>query len=150
MIVTLPDTTTNEVAKKIVMVRESGGAISLGRVLTLVVVAEHGEPTEAAIEAAIGASSEHPSRVIVISCDPRGEQSRLDAEIRVGGDAGASEVVLLTLHGELANHPRSVVTPFLLPDTPIVTWWPGAAPEDPAKDTMGKICLLYTSPSPRD
>lgn len=139
MIVTLPDTTTNEVAKKIVTVRESGGAISLGRVLTLVVVAEHGEPTEAAIEAAIGASSEHPSRVIVISCDPRDEQSRLDAEIRVGGDAGASEVVLLTLHGELANHPRSVVTPFLLPDTPIVTWWPGAAPEDPAKDTMGKI-----------
>ncbi|MGV9824890.1 MULTISPECIES: glucose-6-phosphate dehydrogenase assembly protein OpcA [unclassified Gordonia (in: high G+C Gram-positive bacteria)] len=139
MIVTLPNTSTSNVAKKIVEVRESGGAISLGRVLTLVVVAEHGEPTEAAIEAAVGASSEHPSRVIVVSCGTRSGESRLDAEIRVGGDAGASEVVVLLLAGELADHPHSVVTPFLLPDTPIVIWWPGAAPENPAADPMGKI-----------
>ncbi|RPA19689.1 glucose-6-phosphate dehydrogenase assembly protein OpcA [Gordonia sp. OPL2] len=139
MIVELPDTSTNVVAKKIVEVRESGGAISLGRVLTLVVCADHGEPTEGAIEAAIGASSEHPSRVIVVCRGDRDSESRLDAEIRVGGDAGASEVVVLTLRGDLANHPRSVVTPFLLPDTPVVTWWPGNAPEDPARDPMGTL-----------
>jgi glucose-6-phosphate dehydrogenase assembly protein OpcA len=139
MIVELPDTSTNVVAKKIVEVRESGGAISLGRVLTLVVCADHGEPTEGAIEAAIGASSEHPSRVIVVCRGDRDSESRLDAEIRVGGDAGASEVVVLTLQGDLANHPRSVVTPFLLPDTPVVTWWPGNAPEDPARDPMGTL-----------
>ena len=95
MIVELPDTSTNDVAKKIVEVRESGGAVSLGRVLTLVVCADHGEPTEGAIEGAIGASREHPSRVIVVSRGERSEDSRLDAEIRVGGDAGASEVVIL-------------------------------------------------------
>ncbi|MGV9711203.1 glucose-6-phosphate dehydrogenase assembly protein OpcA [Gordonia sp. NPDC003424] len=139
MIVELSDTTTSEVAKKIVEVRESGGAVSLGRVLTLVVVAARGEPTEGAIEAAIGASSEHPSRVIVVAKGSRDGESRLDAEIRVGGDAGASEVVVLALEGELANHPRSVVTPFLLPDTPVVTWWPGAAPENPATDSMGTL-----------
>ncbi|AZG44309.1 glucose-6-phosphate dehydrogenase assembly protein OpcA [Gordonia insulae] len=139
MIVELPDTSTNTVAKKIVEVRESGGAVSLGRVLTLVVCADHGEPTEGAIEAAIGASSEHPSRVIVVCIGDRDADSRLDAEIRVGGDAGASEVVVLTLQGALADHPRSVVTPFLLPDTPVVTWWPGAAPEDPATDPMGTL-----------
>lgn len=139
MIITLPDTSTNDVAKKIVALRESGGAISLGRVLTLVVVAEHGEPTEAAIEAAIGASSEHPSRVIVLACGPRKGDSRLDAEVRVGGDAGASEVVILSLTGPLADQPHAVVTPFLLPDCPIVVWWPGAAPEDPAAEPMGRI-----------
>ncbi len=139
MILEMSDTSTTDVAKKIIEVRESGGAISLGRVLTLVVVAAHGEPTEGAIEAAIGASREHPSRVIVVSLGDRSADSRLDAEIRVGGDAGASEVVVLSLVGELANHPRSVVTPFLLPDTPVVTWWPGAAPEHPAEDPMGTL-----------
>ncbi|MFW0784968.1 glucose-6-phosphate dehydrogenase assembly protein OpcA [Gordonia sp. CPCC 206044] len=139
MIIELPDTSTNTVARKIVELRESGGAISLGRVLTLVVCAEHSEPTEGAIEAAIGASREHPSRVIVISRGDRDAEPRLDAEIRVGGDAGASEVVLLFLQGELARHPRSVVTPFLLPDTPVVTWWPGTAPDDPAADPMGTL-----------
>ncbi|MFT4041813.1 MAG: glucose-6-phosphate dehydrogenase assembly protein OpcA [Gordonia sp. (in: high G+C Gram-positive bacteria)] len=151
MIVTLPNTSTNEVAKRIVAVREDGGAVSLGRVLTLVVVAEHGEPVEAAIEAAVGASSEHPSRVIVVSCGVRSGESRLDAEVRVGGDAGASEVVVLSLSGELADHPDSVVTPFLLPDTPIVLWWPGVAPENPAADPMGRIArrrILDATKSP--
>ena len=139
MILEMQDTSTNDVAKKIVELRESGGAISLGRVLTLVVCAEHGGPTEGAIEAAVGASREHPSRVIVLSRRANGEQSRLDAEIRVGGDAGASEVVILYLSGELADHPHSVVTPFLLPDTPVVTWWPGVAPVNPSTDPLGRI-----------
>lgn len=139
MIVDLPDTSTREVSKKIVEVRESGGAISLGRVLTLVVVAERGEPTEGAIEAAIGASREHPSRVIVVTRGDRDDESRLDAQIRVGGDAGASEVVVLALHGQMADHPSSVVLPFLLPDTPVVTWWPGVGPQAPSQDPVGRL-----------
>ncbi|MFT4126367.1 MAG: glucose-6-phosphate dehydrogenase assembly protein OpcA [Gordonia sp. (in: high G+C Gram-positive bacteria)] len=139
MIITLSDTSTTDVAKKLVHLRESGGTVSLGRVLTLVVVAERGEPTEAAVEAAIAASSEHPSRVIVLACGSRTLDSKLDAQLRVGGDAGSSEVVLLSMEGDLANHPHSVVTPFLLPDCPIVVWWPGAAPENPAADPMGRI-----------
>ena len=35
MIIEMPETSTNDVAKKMVEIRESGGAISLGRVLTL-------------------------------------------------------------------------------------------------------------------
>ena len=37
MIVDLPDTTTNDINKKIIGLREEGGAITLGRVLTLVI-----------------------------------------------------------------------------------------------------------------
>lgn len=139
MIVDMPDTKTGSVAKKIIEVRAAGGALSLGRVLTLVVCTEQGEPMEGAIEAAIGASREHPSRVIVVYRGDRDADSRLDAQIRVGGDAGASEVVVLSLRGALADHPHSVVTPFLLPDTPVVTWWPGRAPENPAEDPLGKL-----------
>ncbi len=139
MILDLPATTTEKVSKKLVKMRESGGAVTLGRVLTLVVCADEGEPTEGAIEAANEASREHPCRVIVVSLGNSSAAARLDAQIRVGGDAGASEVVVLRLYGELAAHAESVVVPFLLPDTPVVTWWPGEAPDDPANDPVGRL-----------
>lgn len=141
MIVDLPATTTGEVSKKLVEIRESGGAVTLGRVLTLVVLTGSAEGAEAAIEAANEASREHPCRVIVLAPDHRGTEPRLDAQIRVGGDAGASEVVVLHLHGDLADHEDSVVVPFLLPDTPVVAWWPDAAPAVPSKDKVGKLAI---------
>ncbi|GAC68765.1 glucose-6-phosphate dehydrogenase assembly protein OpcA [Gordonia soli] len=139
MIKDLPDTSTVAVSKELVKMRESGGAVTLGRVLTLVVKTDLGEPTEGAIEAANAASREHPCRVIVVASGERTVESRLDAQIRVGGDAGASEVVVLNLYGELADHGHSVVIPFLLPDTPVVTWWPGHAPAVPAQDSLGQL-----------
>lgn len=139
MIVDLPDTDTTEVSKKLVRMRSSGGAVTLGRVLTLIIDVDAGEATEEAVEASNGASREHPCRVIVVSRGDRDGDSRLDAQIRVGGDAGASEVVLLTLSGPLAEHPHAVVTPFLLPDTPVVTWWPGRAPANPSQDRLGRL-----------
>lgn len=139
MIVDLPDTSTRDVSKKLVQLRESGGANTLGRVLTLVVSAAEGEPTESAIDAANEASREHPCRVIVVARGPRTEPTRLDAQIRVGGDAGASEVVVLRLYGPMADHGASVVIPFLLPDTPVAAWWPGAAPTVPAEDPIGRL-----------
>jgi glucose-6-phosphate dehydrogenase assembly protein OpcA len=39
----------------------------------------------------------------------------------------------------LANHASSVVVPFLSPDSPVVTWWPGVAPAIPAKDQLGEL-----------
>ncbi|MDF0528559.1 glucose-6-phosphate dehydrogenase assembly protein OpcA [Tsukamurella sp. 8F] len=139
MIVDLPDSSTAAVSKKLISLRESGGAVTIGRVLTLIVSAEEGEPTETAIEAANDASREHPCRVIVIARGSRSERSRLDGQIRVGGDAGASEVVVLRLYGPLADHADSVVVPFLLPDTPVVAWWPGRAPAVPADDGLGRL-----------
>ena len=139
MIVDLPDTDTTTISKKLVRMRSSGGAVTLGRVLTLIIDVDAGDATEDAVEASNGASREHPCRVIVVSRGTRDGESRLDAQIRVGGDAGASEVVLLTLSGPLAEHPHAVVTPFLLPDTPVVTWWPGRAPDNPSKDRLGRL-----------
>lgn len=142
MIVDLPDTTTNDINKRITSLREEGGAITLGRVLTLVVAPDTEEIVEAAIEAAVAASREHPCRIIVVvPVDRLAAQPRLDGQLRVGGDAGAGEVVVLRTAGPLADHASSVVLPFLLPDTPVVTWWPGAAPDVPARDPLGRLAV---------
>ena len=143
MIVDLPDTTTNDINKRITSLREEGGAITLGRVLTLVVAPDTEDILEDAIEAAVSSSREHPCRIIVVvPVDRLAGQPRLDGQLRVGGDAGAGEVVVvLKTAGPLAAHANSVVLPFLLPDTPVVVWWPGNAPEIPAQDPLGRLAI---------
>jgi glucose-6-phosphate dehydrogenase assembly protein OpcA len=138
VIIDLPSTTTAAVNRKLVDLRDSGGAIALGRVLTLVIVTDESE-SEEAIAAANDASREHPCRVIVIAQGNRRASERMDAQIRVGGDAGASEVIVLRLYGQLTAHADSVVTPLLLPDSPLVVWWPGQAPKEPSKDPIGQM-----------
>ena len=133
MIVDLPSTTTAAVSKKLVRLRNDVGAMALGRVLTLLIVADESDADDA-IEAANDASRQHPCRIIAIVTGNRRGASRLDAQIRVGGDAGASEVVVLRLYGALADHGDSVITPLLLPDSPVVAWWPRGAPGDVSAD----------------
>ncbi|BCW72959.1 glucose-6-phosphate dehydrogenase assembly protein OpcA [Arthrobacter sp. NicSoilB8] len=138
MIVDLPDTTTSKISKKIMALREQGGVIALGRVLTLVVVTRSGLEEEA-IEAANEASREHPCRIIVLADAGASAPTRLDAQIRVGGDAGASEVILLRGYGELAEESESLVAALLLPDAPIVAWWPHGAPRNACQTSIGSI-----------
>ncbi len=139
MIIDLPATTTSQVNSKLVHLREQGGANTIGRVLTLVIVTDDSERTEEVIDAANHASREHPCRVIVVARGAKKAAPRLDAQIRVGGDAGASEVVVLRLYGALANEGASCVVPMLLPDAPVVAWWPFEAPVSPEKDSIGKL-----------
>ncbi|MGP4015662.1 glucose-6-phosphate dehydrogenase assembly protein OpcA [Saccharopolyspora sp. 5N708] len=139
MIIDLPSTTTSQVNKKLVELRETGGAVALGRVLTLVIVTGDGTEVEKAIQAANDASREHPCRVIVVASGARQAAPRLDAQIRIGGDAGASEVVVLRLYGPLADEGAGSVVPLLLPDAPVVAWWPTDAPDSPAKDPIGVL-----------
>ena len=138
MIVDLPDTTTSKISKKIMALREQGGVIALGRVLTLVVLTRSGLEEEA-IEAANEASREHPCRIIVLADAGAQAPTRLDAQIRVGGDAGASEVIVLRGYGELAEESESLVAALLLPDAPIVAWWPHGAPKNAAETSVGRI-----------
>lgn len=142
MIVDLPDTSTSEVNKKLDELRQQSGAVTLGRVLTLVIATDSEALLEESIEAANAAGHEHPSRVIVVTTGDAGAaEARLDAQLRAGGDSGASEVVVLRLSGPLAGHNSSVVTPFLLPDIPVVVWWPEVAPAVPAQDPLGQLAI---------
>lgn len=138
MIVDLPSTTTSAVNRKLVQLRNDVGAMALGRVLTLVVVVGE-EGADAAVDVANDASRQHPSRIIVLVAGNRRGANRLDAQIRVGGDAGASEVVIMRLYGQLSGHGQSVVVPLLLPDSPVVAWWPDKAPADVARDPVGRM-----------
>src|SRR4051794_2236389 len=106
--------------------------------MTLIIVSE-GAHAEEAIRAANDASREHPCRVIAVVRGNRRGANRLDAQVRVGGDAGASEVIVLRLYGQLAEHGDSVVVPFLLPDAPVVAWWPGTPPDRPSEDPIGRM-----------
>ena len=139
MIIDLPATTTSAVNSKLIHLREQGGVNALGRVLTLVIVMDDDERTEEIIDAANAASREHPCRVIVVARGAKKASPRLDAQIRVGGDAGASEVIVLRLYGPLADHGETCVIPLLLPDAPVVAWWPFEAPPVPAQDPIGKL-----------
>ncbi len=138
MIVDLPSTTTGTISKRLVSLRNEVGAMAMGRVLTLLVLVDETGADEA-IAAANDATRQHPARIIVVvRGNARGKQ-RLDAQIRVGGDAGASEIVVLRLYGALADHGDAVVTPLLLPDSPIVGWWPGEPPADVAGSALGQL-----------
>jgi glucose-6-phosphate dehydrogenase assembly protein OpcA len=80
-------------------------------------------------------------RVIVLVLGNGVEQrSGLDAQIRVGGDAGASEVITLHAFGEAGeSNLESLVTGLLLPDAPVVVWWPNTTPDDPSSTAIGRI-----------
>ncbi|MEP6628903.1 MAG: glucose-6-phosphate dehydrogenase assembly protein OpcA, partial [Lapillicoccus sp.] len=91
------------------------------------------------IEAANDASRQHPCRIVVVVAGNRRGANRMDAQIRVGGDAGASEVIVLRLFGELAKHGQSVVVPLLLADSPVVAWWPHEMPADLRVDPIAQM-----------
>jgi glucose-6-phosphate dehydrogenase assembly protein OpcA len=150
VIVDLPDTTISKVSKTLVTLREDGGAVALGRVLTLIIVSSDGQEEEA-IEAANDASREHPMRVIVVCrVDAGSPDAKLDAEIRVGGDAGASEVIILRAHGAAASNEEGLVTGLLLPDAPVVAWWPSSPPADVAHSPIGLISQRRITDSSTD
>ncbi|MGW5273416.1 glucose-6-phosphate dehydrogenase assembly protein OpcA [Streptomyces sp. NPDC004044] len=143
MKIDLTETTSSKINQALVSARRAAGSPAVGMVLTLVVVTDE-ENAYDALKAAGDSSREHPSRIIAVikrvSRSPRSRRdARLDAEVRVGSDSGSGETIVLRLHGELANHAQSVVLPLLLPDAPVVVWWPEDAPEDPANDPLGAL-----------
>lgn len=142
MIVDLPDTSTTAINKRLNQLREQVGAATTGRVLSLIVAVESDALLDESIAAATVASQEHPCRVIVaVAGSPDDAPPRLDAQLRMFGDAGAGEVVVLRLSGALAAHADAAVVPFLLPDIPVVAWWPEAAPVSPAEDPLGALAV---------
>src|SRR5664280_381930 len=112
MIVDLPHTTAATISKTLVQLRNETGAMALGRVLTLIVVVDDASVDDA-LKSASDASRQHPCRIITVVRGERRGARRLDGQIRLGGDAGASEIVVLRLYGTLADHAQSVVVPLM-------------------------------------
>ncbi len=134
---TLWDTTGTAVVKALAAERRTGGAVTSGLALTLVVVADEKDVSDAE-QAATVAASKHPMRLLmVVRRQVDAPVPRLDAEVLLGGRLGPGEAVLMRMYGRLALHAESVTLPLLAPDAPVVTWWDGVAPEKIAYDPLG-------------
>ncbi|MEU4389741.1 glucose-6-phosphate dehydrogenase assembly protein OpcA [Kribbella sp. NPDC023855] len=137
MIIDLTGTTSSEIASALLKARRNAGSPAMGMVGTVVVVVDEASHHDA-MKAANEAGREHPSRVLVAILRPGRGTGGLDAEVRVG-EGIPGEAVLLRLHGELAKVPESVITPLLLPDSPVIVWWPGGGPAVPNEDPLGAL-----------
>ena len=137
MTIDLTETSTGAIASALQQARRRLGDPASGMVLTLVIVTDEGAQYDA-VRAANEAAREHPCRVLVVITRRPGAEPRLDAEIR-GGETSPGETLLLRMYGPVGLHADSVVAPLLLPDTPVVTWWPGDPPATPADDPIGVL-----------
>ena len=133
----LEQTTSSEIAAEFVRARRRAGSPAMGMVMTLVFVVEE-EDAEEAMDIARAASREHPARVLgVILGDGRGA-AQVDAKVGLGS-GWTGETAMITLSGAVTKHSESVVLPLLLPDSPVVVWWPAKAPDDPAANPLGRL-----------
>jgi glucose-6-phosphate dehydrogenase assembly protein OpcA len=133
----LTDTTSSAIAAEFVRARRSAGSPAMGMIMTLVIVVEGVEADEA-MKIAQSASREHPARIIGVVYGDRRGAAQVDAHVGIGSDASGERAVI-RLTGEVTRHPQSVVLPLLLPDSPVVVWWPGKCPDDPGADPLGRL-----------
>jgi glucose-6-phosphate dehydrogenase assembly protein OpcA len=139
--IALWDTTGNEVVKALSAERRNAGGVASGLALTLVAVVDEKRVREAETAAATAAAA-HPCRLLIVvrgTAQPGHTESRLDAEIVVGGRLGPCEAVVMRMHGRLTYHAESVVIPLLAPDVPVVTWWHDVPPDRIATDPLGVV-----------
>ena len=137
MSIDLTNTNASKISAALLTARRRAGSPAMGMVLTLVVVTDEGDHYDA-LKVAKTVSREHPSRILLVIRRSLRGAPNLDAEVSIG-EGWAGETVLLRMSGELAKHPESVVLPLLLPDSPVVVWWPRKPPEDPAADAIGRL-----------
>jgi glucose-6-phosphate dehydrogenase assembly protein OpcA len=137
MTIDLTDTTTSAIDHALTEARRRLGGMTMGMVITLIIVTDEAEQYDA-IRAANQAAREHPCRILAIITRKAKADSRLDAEIRVG-ESSPGETIVLRMYGPLGQHADSVVAPLLVPDVPVVTWWPDNAPRVPSAHPLGSL-----------
>ncbi|HEX5190365.1 MAG TPA: glucose-6-phosphate dehydrogenase assembly protein OpcA [Streptosporangiaceae bacterium] len=137
MKVELIDTSASTVRNELTRMCQQMGGLTTGVVLNLVIMTDEADQYDA-MRAATHAGREHPCQILGVIARSGRRSRRLDAEVTVGENM-PGQTVLLRIQGELNEHVDSVVTPLLVPDTPVVIWWPGKAPEAPAADPLGAL-----------
>lgn len=138
MIITLSDTNSSKISAALLTARRSAGSPSMGMVLTLVIVCDE-DDYAGALEASEQSGREHPSRILLVVTG-HGGPSALDAEVRIG-EGTPGEVVVVRMRGAVATHSASVIRPLLLPDSPVVIWWPGKSPADLGSDDLAQLAV---------
>ncbi len=137
MLTDLTDTTTSDIRAALAKLRDQMGGPATGVVLNLIIMTDEAGQHDA-VRAASQAGREHPCRILGVIAREVRASSRLDAEIR-SGEGTPGQTVLLRLYGPMSEHADSVVTPLLVPDTPVVTWWHGQIPAVPSAQPLGVL-----------
>lgn len=133
----LRKTNASAIAAAFVDARRGAGSPAMGMVMTLIVVASEDDFGDA-MQCARAAAREHPSRLLGLVVGSRRGPNDITAEVSTGAGT-AGEEAMIWLQGAVTAHPESVLLPLLLPDSPVVVWWPGGAPDDPANDPVGRL-----------
>jgi len=136
VIVNLENTTSAKISSALVKARRTAGSPTMGMVLTLIIVAEEKEYADA-LQSSMEAGREHPSRILLVVTNSS-RKPTLDAEVRIG-EGTPGEVIVVRMSGAIAAHPASVIRPLLLPDSPVVIWWPGRCPVNPTNDELAQL-----------
>ncbi|HEY5630303.1 MAG TPA: glucose-6-phosphate dehydrogenase assembly protein OpcA [Candidatus Limnocylindrales bacterium] len=126
---------------------ERGGRQPAARtsVMNLVIVAGNSETGERSAETVSRLVGRHPSRTLIVKlADPDGPpwlEGRVQAHCmlpRADAPESCTEMIFLTAGGETGRHLGALVTPLLVHDLPVTTWWPGEPPlaTDPAAELL--------------
>ncbi len=131
MPIRLENTDAHQINERLFALRKEGQSAS-GQVLTLVVNTP-ADGFEQAMAQAQEAGALHPSRILIAIRGMHNEAG-LNAEIHTS--ASATEVITLEFSGEVDEHATSVLLPLLLPELPVVIWYPTSAPQELATCDM--------------
>ncbi|GAB4190380.1 MAG: glucose-6-phosphate dehydrogenase assembly protein OpcA [Roseiflexaceae bacterium] len=117
-------------------------------VLNLVAVARSGRAAEAVTETIARLNARHPNRAILVSALPEqagapGLEAWVQAHCRLpapGRPQVCCEQITITARGAAAGQAAGVVLPLLVPDVPVMLWWPRGEPfDDPLFDRVAAL-----------
>jgi glucose-6-phosphate dehydrogenase assembly protein OpcA len=109
---------------------EHAAAEARASVLNLITVVGDETTLGAVTRVLDGLSITNPSRTLILLAQHDRDSPKLEAEVSAQtrtetGHRVTTERVILHAHGEVATHLGSLVTPLVVPDLPVILWWPG-------------------------
>src|SRR5262245_47136371 len=112
-------------------------AVTRTCVLNLIVVTGGGKAAEHATETVAKLTGRHPNRAFVISAAPNARKDVLDAWAQMhcqmpspGRPLVCGEQISIDARGAAVDRVPGTLLPLLIPDVPVMLWWPRGAPLD--------------------
>ena len=106
-------------------------------VLNLIVVTGGGRAAEHATETVARLTGRHPNRAFVISAAPNARKDVLDAWVQThcqmpspGRPQVCGEQITIEARGMAVDRVAGTLLPLLVPDVPVMLWWPRGEPAD--------------------
>jgi glucose-6-phosphate dehydrogenase assembly protein OpcA len=112
-------------------------AVTRTCVLNLIVLTDGGRAAERATEMVAQLTGRHPNRAFVISAAPDAAPELLDAWVQThcqipspGRPQVCGEQITIEARGAAAERVPGTILSLLVPDVPVMLWWPRGAPFD--------------------